>query len=257
MITDTCQRYTEGVESRRPAGELFDPSAYDAEPIDQASAVGFVETHHYAKSCSSRSHTFGLWKRGELVGVAAFGALASQNAHRFVFPSTVNAKRGVTLGRFVLNESAEGNSESWFVARCFELLRARNVVAVESCADMVRGHCGIIYQATNGRYVGLTNRATRYMLPDGTELSNRASSKLTTGERGAGRVVDQLVSFGADAPAIGEDLTAWLRHWRPRICRSFRHPGNFRYLWCLNRRYRREVLSRFAKKPYPKIRDYQ
>lgn len=257
MITDTCQRYTDGVESRRPAGELIRPSIYDAEPVSPTIAVDFVKTHHYAHECSSRSHTFALWKRGALVGVAAFGALPSTNAHKFVFPSSVDQKHGVTLGRFVLNENVEGNGESWFVSRCFELLRSRGVIAIESCADMTRGHCGIIYQATNGHYVGLTNRATRYMLPDGTELSNRARSKLTTGERGAGRAVDQLVSFGAEPPRPGEDVLEWLRRWRPRICRSFRHPGNFRYLWCLDRRYRREVLSRFPRKPYPKIRDYQ
>jgi hypothetical protein len=54
MITDTCQRYTEGRETRRPAGEIIRPSAYDAVAIDPASAVAFVERHHYAASCSTR-----------------------------------------------------------------------------------------------------------------------------------------------------------------------------------------------------------
>ena len=232
--------------------ELIRPSAYDAVALDPTTAKAFVERHHYAGSCSSSSHTFGLYERGELAGVAVFGALVSMNAHRFVF-GDLGTKEAVTLGRFVLVDSVPGNGESWFIARCFAMLRERRVVAVESCADPVRGHRGTIYQATNGHHVGRTNAATRYMLPDGSELSNRALSKLTGGERGAGRAVDQLVRFGAASPDPSDDVTAWLRWWRPQICRSFRHPGNYRYLWALDKRHRRSVLGRFAAVPYPKL----
>ncbi len=252
MITETCQRYTLRRESRRPAGEVIQTSAYDATSIDPVTAAEFVERHHYAGSCSSRSHTFGLYQRGHLAGVAVFGALPSMNAHRFVF-GDLGTKVAVTLGRFVLVDSVPGNGESWFIARCFDLLRERGVVAVESCADPVRGHCGVIYQATNGHHVGRTRRATRYMLPDGTELSNRASSKLTGGERGADRAIDQLVSFGATPPDPGESVTSWLRRWRKQLCRSFRHPGNYRYLWALDKRHRRTILGRFEEVPYPKL----
>jgi hypothetical protein len=252
MITDICQRYTLGRESRRPAGELIKPSAYDAEAVDPTDAVSFVQRHHYAGSCSSRSHTFGLYQRGELAGVAVFGALPSMNAHRFVF-GDLGTKEAVTLGRLVLVDSVPGNGESWFIARCFAALRSRGVVAVESCADPVRGHLGIIYQATNGHHVGRTNRATRYMLPDGTELSQRSQSKTTGGERGAARTIEQLVAFGARWPDPGEDIGEWLTRWRGQLCRSFRHPGNYRYLWCLDKRHRRSVIGRFAAKPYPKF----
>lgn len=252
MITDTTQRFTEGRESRRPKGELIKTSAFDVEAIDRELARDFVCTHHYARECGSRSHTFGLYQRGNLEGVAVFGALVSMNAHRKVF-GTLGTKVGVTLGRFVLVESVPGNAESWFIARCFELLRGRGVVAVESCADPVRGHCGFIYQATNGRHVGRTRRETKYLLPDGTELSNRASSKTRSGERGAGRAIEQLVTFGAERPDPDADMKAWLKRWRRQICTSYRHPGNFRYLWCLQKQMRRTVLDRFDALPYPKM----
>jgi len=45
---------------------------------------------------------------------------------------------------------------------------------------------------------------------------------------------------------------AWLDLWRTRLTRSMRHPGNYRYLWCLDKRRRREVL-RFPTFAYPKI----
>jgi hypothetical protein len=263
VIVDTCQRWTERRESRRPSGELIRPSAYDVEPIAVASeAASFVTRHHYAATSSSTAHRFGLYLRGELSGVALFGPPASTNAHRAVFPG-LTFREAVTLGRLVLIDAVPGNGESWFVARCFELLRARGVVAVESCSDpwprtsssgavVFRGHLGIVYQATNGRYVGRTNDSTIRLLPDGTVLSNRAAGKLVRGERGRGHAVAQLEAWGADPLRDGEDGLAWLRRWRERLTRSMRHRGNHRYLWCLDRRRRREVLTapRFA---YPKL----
>lgn len=253
MDIDTCQRWTEGRESRRPAGELIKTAAYDVAPIDDWSiARDFVAAHHYARSASPTSHSFGLY-RGGLVGVALFGPPASMNAHRKVWP-TLQVNQAVTLGRLVLLEDVPGNGESWFVSQCFGLLRERGIVAVESCADpqprtrgdgsrVFRGHLGIIYQATNGRYVGKTNPATLRLLPDGTCLNNRAMGKLARGERGSERAVDELVRWGADPLRPGQDALSWLRFWRGKLTRPMRHFGNHRYLWCLDKRRRREVLT--------------
>jgi hypothetical protein len=156
-----------------------------------------------------------------------------------------------------------GNAESNFVARCFSLLRAAGVVAVESCADpeprtnesgaqVFRGHLGIVYQALNGRHLGRTRPSTLRLLPDGTCLSNRTAGKLVRGERGHARAVAQLVRWGAEQLQPGEDALAWLRLWRARLTRPMRHRGCLRYVWCLDRRRRREVLIGESH-PYPKF----
>lgn len=262
MIVSTCQRWTLGREHRRPAGETIRPAAYDVEPIAAAAeASDFVKRHHYAATSSSTAHRFGLYLRGVLAGVALFGPPASTNAHRAVFPGLAY-REAVTLGRLVLLDAVPGNGESWFVARCFELLRARGVVAVESCSDpwprtsssgavVFRGHLGIVYQATNGRYVGRTNDSTLRLFDDGTVLNNRAAGKLVRDERGRGHPVSQLEAWGAAPLRASEDAIAWLRRWRERLTRPMRHRGNHRYLWCLDRRRRREVL-RAPRLPYPK-----
>lgn len=263
MLTDTCQRWTERRESRRPAGELIRTSAYDVAPIDAWSvARDFVAAHHYARSASPTSHSFGLYRAGDLAGVALFGPPASMNAHRAVWP-TLSIDQAVTLGRLVLREDVPGNGESWFITRCFEILRRRGIVGVESCADpqprtkadgsrVFRGHLGIIYQATNGRFKGRTNAATLRLLPDGTVLNNRAQGKLVRGERGGHLAIDELVRWGARPPADGEDVLAWLQQWRERLTRPMRHQGNFRYLWCLDDRRRTELLGYGPTLPYPK-----
>lgn len=259
-----CQRWNGGRETRRPAGELIKTSAYDVERLaDRAIASSFVATHHYARTCSSTAHPFALFHRGELVGVACFGPPPSMNAHRAVFP-TLSTKEAVTLGRLVLLDEVPGNGESWFVARCFELLADSGVVAVESCSDpwprvnaqgqqVFRGHLGIVYQATNGRYIGRTNDSTLRLFPDGTVLSNRAAGKLARGERGDAHPVAQLEAWGATPLRPGEDdERAWLRFWRARLTRPMRHRGNHRYLWCLDKHRRREVLLAHPSQPYPK-----
>jgi len=171
-------------------------------------------------------HPFGLYRFGDLVGVAVFSPFISMNAHRAVFP-TLTTDEGVTLGRLVLLDGVPGNGESFFVAQCFRLLREAGVVAVESCADpeprasldgrrVHKGHVGTVYQATGGRYVGKTNPASLWLLPDGTVFSNKSSGKVVRAEQGRVYSGDKLVEFGAEPLREGEDPLAWIRYWRRR-----------------------------------------
>lgn len=252
MITDVVQRWTERRASYRPAREVVSTRALEAVPIGSAAvARAFVERHHYAGTASSTAHRFALHMRGELVGVALFGPPASMGAHRAVWPM-LGAAEAVSLGRFVLVDSVGANAESWFIARCFDLLRARSVVGVESCADPRWGHVGTIYQATNGHYVGRTNRSTLRLFEDGREFSARAASKVRCGEQGRRYAIAQLVARGAAAPDPDEDIRAWLRRWTATLTRPLRHDGKHRYLWCLDRRRAHEVL-RAPARPYPKL----
>lgn len=264
MIVDQVQRWELGREYRRPAGEVIRTSEYEvAEIAEERVARAFVETHHYSRTCSPPAHRHGLYRRSELVGVACFGPPPSTNAHHAVWPLLAMSE-AVTLGRFVLLDGVPGNGESWFLSRSFDLLRKRGVVGVESCSDPYprrttdgtvrhRGHVGTIYQATNGRYVGRTNPASLVLLPDGTVYNNRAQGKLVRGERGGQRAHATLVRWGADPLAPGEDARMWLKRWRKQICRPLRHPGNHRYLWVLEARRERELLSYGPALPYPKI----
>lgn len=263
MIVTTCQRWTEHRESRRPAGEVIKTAAFDVEPIPSPVARAFVEQHHYSGTFSPASHRFGLHERGELVGVAVFGCAPSMAAHRAVF-GDLTITQGVTLGRLVLLDRVPGNGESWFVSRCFALLREAGVVAVESCADPEprpaadgklthRGHVGTVYQALNAQYVGRTNAASLRLLPDGTCLNNRACGKIVRREQGCDYAAQQLVRWGADPLLDDEDALAWLRTWREKLTRPMRHGGNHRYIWSLDRRKRRAVLSGKPSLPYPKL----
>lgn len=263
MIADFVQRWTERRESRRPIGETIRTSAYDVvECADDATPRAFVERHHYSGSWVAARFRFLLYQRGDLAGVSVFSVGASGAAHRAVWPGLA-PDEAVDLGRFVLVDSVPSNGESWFIARCFELLRGR-VAGVASCADPVvrvtadgtrvfPGHVGTIYQATNGRYIGRTNPATLRLLPDGRVLSNRSQGKLVRRERGWQRAMLELVRFGAHPLLDGEDAKAWLQRWRAELTRPLRHSGNHRYTWILDDRRRAELTSYGPLREYPKL----
>lgn len=158
-------------------------------------------------------------------------------------------------------DEVPANGETWFVGRCFELLRAKGIVGVISFSDpetrtnshgdaVFGGHVGTIYQAHNGTYLGRGTARTLRILPDGSVLSDRAIQKLRSGVKGWRYTADRLVRFGADRP--GEDLKAWAAHWLQKLTRPQRHAGNHKYAWGLTRQVKRSLPTGL---PYPKQRD--
>lgn len=241
------QRWLFRRDTYRPAGETIRPSLYDVAPIDSdAVAKAFITTHHYAHSYPAARFRFGLYCRGALVGVC----IPSIPVRAEVLTSVFNRPLGelTEIGRFVLLDEVPGNGETWFLARCFEQLRALDVRGVVSFSDPVPretvdgrrifpGHVGTIYQAHNGRYLGRGTARTLRVLPDGTVLSARALQKIRSGSQGWRYSCRLLERFGA--PPAPEDLNEralWLSTWMRQLTRSMRHPGNHKYAWSLDRR---------------------
>jgi len=238
---------------------LFNPSAFDVEPIGlDRIAKGFVTQHHYSGTYPAARFRFGLYRRGELVGVAVFSHPCRDDVLTNVFPGT--ATDSVELGRFVLLDEVGFNGETWFLARAFELLRAEGLRGVVSFSDpmprdradgtvVFAGHMGTIYQAFNGVFLGQATRRTIRLLPNGTTFSARAAQKIRSHDRGWEYSIAQLVKAGAPPLEDGEETREWLRTWLPRITRTRQHPGNLKYAWALNKQTRRGLPM---SKPYPK-----
>lgn len=260
MITDRPQRWREGRDSYRPAGEVIVPAHYEVAPIrDDTTAKSFVVQHHYSASYPAARFRYGLYWGGLLVGVAVF-SVPMQGAVLDCLPCP--RELAVELGRFVLLDLVPCNGESWFLARCFEHLRGEAVEGIVSFSDpmprsnaagvvVFPGHAGVIYRATNAAYLGRATPRTLRLLPNGVVLNERALSKIRTRERGWLYAAEQLVRAGA-AP-LGEegDSRAWLATWLPRLTRTARHPGNLRYAFGLDRSVKR-ALAKEAQ-PYPRI----
>lgn len=261
MIT-ACQRWRDRRDSYRPAGEVIRTGDFEvAELPDDTTARAFVERHHYSGSYPAARWRFGLYERGDLVGVAVFSHPSNDRALTRWFPGP--ATDSVELGRFVLLDRVAGNGETWFLGRAFDVLRREGLSGVLSFSDpearttaagavVFGGHLGTIYQAHNALYRGRATARTLRILPDGTVFSARTAQKVRAGERGWRYAVEQLVAAGAATPAANEDLRDWLRAQLPRVTRTHRHAGNHTYLWGLQRAVRRE-LSKVPSLPYPKL----
>jgi hypothetical protein len=257
MIATSNQRWRDRRDSYRPAGEVIDPRRYEVAPIDNdTEPKRFVEQHHYSGTYPAARDRFGLYTRGRLAGVAVFSHPCNDLVLTNTFPMPALDAR--ELGRFVLLDTVPGNGETWFLARCFELLHREGARGVVSFSDPVRrrtaagvivfpGHIGTIYQAHNGVYLGRATRRTLRLLPDGSVLSARAISKLQAGAKGWRYTAELLIAHGADRP--GRDLREWAAAWLPIITRPLRHAGNHKYAWGLDRQARLELPPSL---PYPK-----
>lgn len=259
MRTTVTQRWRAGRDEYRPAGEPIEVGRYEVAPIPgDAPAKAFVLAHHYSASYPAARRRFGLYRSGELVGVAVFSVPANNKALSCL-PG--EADESIELGRFVLLDDVPANGESWFLARAFELLRREGFVGVVSFSDpcartredgslLFHGHVGTIYQATNAVYLGRSKAETLRLLPDGTVLHRRALAKLRRGDKGERYVRALLEEHGAPEPDHAEPHVQWVSRAVQAVTRPVRHDGNHKYAWTLQRRDRRHLGDGL---PYPKF----
>jgi len=134
-----------------------------------------------------------------------------------VFPAP--ASLSIELGRFVLLDCVPGNGETWFLARCFEVLKSEGLVGVVSFSDPLprravtgeivhKGHIGTIYQSFNGICLGRSTPRTIHLLPDGSVLSARTIQKIRSQDRGWKYGIAILQRFGADS--LSSNPAGWL-----------------------------------------------
>jgi hypothetical protein len=261
------QRWINGRDRYRRPDEPIPTRLYDVVPIAADSpAKAFVEAHHYSGSYPAARFRFGLYRGGEFTGVAVFSVPANDKVITNALP--IAARDGVELGRFVLLDMVEGNGETWFLGRAFELLRHEGVAGVVSFSDPVPraawglgadgpqavcpGHVGTIYQAHNGVYTGRGTARTLRLLPDGTVLGERTIQKIRAREVGYLYAAGILARWGATPLEVGEDSRAWLATWLPRVTRPLKHRGCHRYVWAVDRRLRRRLPGG---QPFPKLID--
>lgn len=254
MITNSVQRWKDGSARYKPAGSVIRTQEHDVAEIDELTAKAFVVRHHYSGTYPAARRRFGLFHRGELVGVAVFSHPCNDKTITNIF-GCERASDGLELGRFVLIDSVPANGESWFLARCRERLRNDYVGIVSFSDDTPRltadrrqvfaGHIGTIYQASNAAFLGRGTARKLRLLPDGRVLSDRTLQKIRSGERGWQYAVEILQRYGA-GPLVGW-RSDWLETWLPRLTRTIKHPGNLKYAWSFSKAVQ---LESFA---YPKM----
>lgn len=259
MITDTCQRWMRRCARFVEARSSFDRRRYEVAAIaDDNTARTFVETHHYSGSYPAARWRFGLYERGELVGVAVFSVPVRAEALR---PLPLDA--ATELGRLVLLDRVPFNAETFFVARCAAALAHTGLAGFVMFSDpfprtradgaaVFPGHVGVLYQGLGACYLGRAHADTIHLLPDGRVLSRRAITKIRAGERGWRYAVEALVAAGAPSPTgtTAEALRAWVGGALAQVTRKVRHPGNLKYAFGITPEARASLP---ASLPYPRV----
>lgn len=114
---------------------------------------------HYAKRMPSISYSFGLYRDGEMCGVITYGSPPSSTLRRGL-AGDKNIKNILELNRLCLRDNLK-NEASILVGKSLKLLPPSIVI---SFADTEQGHLGIVYQATNFYYCGLSAKRTDWKI---------------------------------------------------------------------------------------------
>jgi len=121
-----------------------------------------VIERHYSKKIGVFWEGYALIEDGEVTGVCVYGQPAAMiQKHAF----TNRDFRLYELTRLVV-WSENKNARSFLIANSLKLLSVQPS-AVISYADSDRGHCGIVYQATNWIYTGSPTACGKNVIIDG------------------------------------------------------------------------------------------
>jgi hypothetical protein len=142
----------------------------------------FLKKWHYSDYVNIQAkHTFCLFKNGkfdipEMIGVCIYTRPAGPSAGQTYYPEAPD--RVLELRRLCLIDETPKNAESFFVGRTLRWLRQNTAWEfVISYADEEQGHKGIIYKASNFKYLGKTSPGKKLEV-DGKSFHIRTLSML-------------------------------------------------------------------------------
>lgn len=151
----------------------LDFTLYSIKQIDSKETHEYIKNHHYLKRVPSISYAYGLYCKEELVGVITFGHPASH----YVKTGILGNKEGIVLelNRLWLKYNRK-NEASWFISKALKML-PKNIYIV-SFADSDQNHVGYVYQATNFKYYGLTEKRKECASTSRPDLHSRTAFEL-------------------------------------------------------------------------------
>lgn len=128
----------------------------NVKPITRAECEPFILGIHYARRWPSISYAFGLFDGTELIGVCTFGTPPSATLRVGVAGYEL-AQQVLELNRLCLLFNNK-NEASFLVSGALRLLQGNFIVV--SFADTEQQHKGVVYQACNFTYHGLSAKRT-------------------------------------------------------------------------------------------------
>ena len=120
----------------------------------------FILDIHYAKRMPSITFAYGLFKSNSLIGVVCYGSPPSPSLCIGI-AGEENKDIILELNRLVLKDNQK-NQASILISASFKLLPQPKIIV--SYADTEQDHIGVVYQATNFMYTGLSDKRTEWRM---------------------------------------------------------------------------------------------
>lgn len=198
-------------------------------PVTRADCEPFILDIHYARRWPSISYAFGLFKRSELVGIVTYGTPPSAPLRRGIAGDMYKSDI-LELNRLCLKHNLK-NEGSMLIAGSLKQLPKEKIII--SFADTSRGHQGVVYQAANFIYCGLSAKRTDWKIRGKEHLHGQTVADEFRGTKN--RVEAMRNKYGDDF------------YLEPR-------PRKHRYIYIVgSKSYKRRVMRalKYAILPYP------
>ena len=152
-VMATQMTYQLSVSGSIPTSSLQN---YWIEPISYNLAMAIVVEKHYLHRKCPVSFAFGLFNNTSLmpIGVVTYGVSPSSTLLKGICGESEKSNV-YELNRLWVDDAVPKNGESYLIGRTIRFLDREIIV---SYADTSQSHIGVVYQATNFIYTGLSSK---------------------------------------------------------------------------------------------------
>ncbi len=147
--------------------------------IDSKKTYPFLLNIHYAKRIPSISYAFGAFKESLLVGVITYGTPPSSTLKKGI-AGIENSMDILELNRLCFSEYIK-NGASQLISYSIKQLPKNKIIV--SYADTEQEHKGIVYQATNFIYTGLSAKRTDWKIKGLEHLHGQTIADISRGQK--------------------------------------------------------------------------
>jgi len=132
----------------------------EVKKINRNECEDYILNIHYAKRWPSISYSFGLVSDNKIIGIITYGTPPSATLRRGIAGDTY-INDILELNRLCLKYNKK-NEASFLISKSLKMLPKNKIIV--SFADTEKDHKGIVYQASNFFYTGLSAKRTDWKI---------------------------------------------------------------------------------------------
>lgn len=153
---------------------------YTIKPITYQEAMDIVVANHYLHRRAPCSFAFGLFENetNDIAGVIVYGTPSSSTL-RAGLCGVEEKNNVIELTRLWIKDGTPKNTESFLIGNTLSRVDKEIIV---SYAEIQQGHLGIVYQATNWIYTGLSAKRSNWQIKGISKHSQTIADKHTSAQ---------------------------------------------------------------------------